>query len=102
MKKSFFVFFVVISLSLISCSEENATVSPWEISKNKFGVVHRVYESYFQYENFFFDPLTDGKVLEAGVGNNSKLEKLKDFYFVQPGDTIIYDGDEIIEVRFKD
>lgn len=108
MKKISFILIAVFSLTLIACSEENAKVSPQNISKRikekkcKFGVVHRVCESYFQYENVFFVRLIDGKVLKADIGNTTRLEKLKDFYFVQPGDTIVYDGDDIIEVRFKD
>ena len=68
----------------------------------KRGVVHRVYKSYFRTENIVEVRLTDGTILKGRNLSDTGKNQPDDFYFVAEGDTIIYDGDDIIEVKFKD
>ncbi len=114
MKKNFFIVVAVFSLSLISCSEENATASQMgvkqEVQKtkkmnvHKSGIVHRIFASQFRTTNTFYVRLKDGKMLEGtvGTGIESGMDQPEDFFFTQPGDTIFYNGDDVISVKFKD
>lgn len=103
------IFFITASFSLIlsSCfsnagklqDSEREAMEAQEITR---GVVHRVYESKFKTENIFYVRLNDGTVLEGEVAIYAGMLGHEDFFFVQPGDTIVYNGEEVLEVRFKD
>lgn len=119
MKKMFF-WVAISSLSFMSCSSSNeetrqepeqARVETQEVKKTKkikenykSGIVHRIYVSQFRTTNTFYVRLKDGKVLEGkvGLGIGGGMDQPEDFYFVEPGDVIFYDGDDVISVKFKD
>lgn len=117
MKKSFFVFFAVISLSFTSCSSSNeethqeseqARVETQEVKKeiikNQSGIVHRVEKDFFKSRALTSVRLKNGKILSGTVETATfgyDKDQIENFFFAQPGDTIIYDGDKVLEVRFK-
>lgn len=109
MKNFLFVWVSAFSLSLTSCfsidnesqETEQLSMEPQEI---KQGVVHRLFQRDHRTWTEFSVRLTDGKVI-AGYsydGNEIRQSQEEDFFFVQPGDTIVYSGEKVIEVRFKD
>lgn len=119
MKKIFLGILSMVCLTLVSCVENGADgplfvgaeeSAPYEESVksapkqkiNKRGVVHRVYKSYFRTKNIVEVRLTDGTILKGRNLSDTGKNQPNDFYFVAEGDTIIYDGDDVLEVKFKD
>ena len=123
MKKIFSSILSMVCLTLVSCAEggireigaDNSVLvaeesAPYEESVksapkqkvNKRGVVHRVYKSYFRTKNIVEVRLTDGTILKGRNLSDTGKNQPDDFYFVDEGDTIIYDGDDVLEVKFKD
>ena len=72
---------------------------------HKRSIVLRTFSQYFRSDNIRELRLKDGAVLIGTVKDPGRIGRKKsqidDFYFAQEGDTIFYDGDEVLEVRFK-
>ncbi len=109
MKKFLFVLGVIFSLSLTSCSSvEDKLQKPEQVSMEtqeiKQGVVHRVFQRDHRIWTVFSVRLTDGNILSGFCCDKDNYEnkQIKDFFFAQPGDTIVYSGEKVLEVKFKD
>lgn len=106
MKKFLFVLVAVFSLSFISCFSnkdklQESEQTPVKTQEIKSGVVHRIFQGW----TVFSVRLRDGKILVGFCSNlyDCKGKKqIKDFFFAQPGDTIVYSGEKVLEVRFND
>ena len=48
--------------------------------------------------------LRDGVIISGYSRDGIEIEQTqqRDFFFAQPGDTIVYSGEKVLEVRFKD
>lgn len=68
------------------------------------GVVHRVFQRDHRIWTVFSVRLTDGNILSGFCCDKDNYEnmQIKDFFFAQPGDTIVYSGEKVLEVKFKD
>ncbi len=108
MKNFLFVLVSAFSLSLTSClsidneSQETEQVS-MEPQKIKQGVVHRVFQRDHKSWTDFSARLMNGTIIAGYTIDESGISQsqLADFFFVQPGDTIVYSGEKVLEVRFK-
>ena len=67
--------------------------------KARESVVHRFFKSDDKYDSQYSVRLMDGKVLKTVL--NTKLGTPDDFFFLREGDTVVYSGDKVIEIRFK-
>ncbi|MFR8206356.1 MAG: hypothetical protein ACLU99_08475 [Alphaproteobacteria bacterium] len=67
--------------------------------KARESVVHRFFKSDDKYDSQYSVRLMDGKVLKKVL--NTKLGTPDDFFFLREGDTVVYSGDKVIEIRFK-
>lgn len=111
MKNFFICFGTIFSLSLTSCfsidsksqEAEQLSMEPQEI-KQKQGVVHRVFQRDHRSWTDFSARLKDGTIISGYTIDDSRISQsqLADFFFVQPGDTIVYSGEKVLAVRFKD
>lgn len=117
-----FLLMAIVSLSFTSCSSSNeenhqepeqARVETQEVKKevkkeiikNQSGIVHRVEKDFFKSRALTTVRLKNGKILSGTVETATfgyDKDQIENFFFSQPGDTIFYDGDDVIEVRFKD
>ena len=107
----------IFSLSFTSCSFSNEEThqepeQAWvetqevkkEIVKNQSGIVHRVEKDFFKTRALTSVRLRNGKILSGTVETaifGYDKDQIENFFFAQPGDTIIYDGDKVLEVCFK-
>ncbi len=111
----------IFSLSFTSCSfsneethqePEQARVETQEVKKevkkeivkNQSGIVHRVEKDFFKTRALTSVRLRNGKILSGTVETaifGYDKDQIENFFFAQPGDTIIYDGDKVLEVCFK-
>ena len=95
-----FVFLVGIFI-LVSCSF-NAEI---ENTETQSGIVHRVFVRHYRSSTLKSIRLTNGNCLSGKFFENvigSEQDQMSDFYFAEEGDTILYQGERIIEVKFKD
>lgn len=96
-----FVFLVGIFI-LVSCSGSNAEI---ENTETQSGIVHRVFVRHYRSSTLKSIRLTNGNCLSGKFFENvigSEQDQMSDFYFAEEGDTILYQGERIIEVKFKD
>ena len=96
-----FVFLVGIFI-LVSCSGSNAEI---ENTETQSGIVHRVFVRHYRSSTLKSIRLTNGNCLSGKFFENvigSEQDQMSDFYFAEEGDTIFYQGERIIEVKFKD
>lgn len=96
-----FVFLVGIFI-LVSCSGSNAEI---ENTETQSGIVHRVFVRHYRSSTLKSIRLTNGNCLSGKFFENvigSEQDQMSDFYFAEEGDTILYQGEKVIEVKFKD
>ena len=102
--------FVLIAVWCVSCSSvgdasQESRQAPVEVKDTiKSGVVHRVFQRNHQSWTDFSARLMEGTIIAGFTSDDSRISQSQpaDFFFVQPGDTIVYCGEKVIEVRFKD
>lgn len=68
-----------------------------ESSEIRESVVQRVYHDSYAYSGLHSVRLDDGKVLSTVL----RKENVNDFFFLKQGDTVVYAGESVIEIRFK-
>ena len=113
MRMKNFLFFLgaIFSLSLTSCSSTSTeeTPQPEQVSievkqEIKQGVVHRLFQRNHKSWTDFSARLMDGTIIAGYTIDDRGISQsqLADFFFVQPGDTIVYSGEKVLEVKFKD
>ena len=104
-----FVFLVGIFI-LVSCSGSekqsfNAEIENTENTETQSGIVHRVFVRHYRNSTLKSIRLTNGNCLSGKFFENvigSEQDQMSDFYFAEEGDTILYQGERINEVKFKD
>ena len=101
-----FVFLVGIFI-LISCSgsEKQSFNAEIENTETQSGIVHRVFVRHYRNSTLKSIRLTNGNCLSGKFFENvigSEQDQMSDFYFAEEGDTILYQGERIIEDKFKD
>ena len=68
-------------------------------------VVHRIFVRHYKSRTIKNVRLRNGHILAGEYFENvigSECDQISDFYFVEEGDTIVYEGKKVIEVKFKD
>lgn len=99
------ILIAIVVLGLSSCGYTIAVGNSNYNTKIKKGVVHRVITNDYNGWSTTRVRLQDGTILTGGV-NEGKIGKDNsqnwDFFFVAPGDTIVYCDDKVLEVKFQD
>lgn len=113
----FGVAFIVVFILYFNNMQNETSVNPpqdveWEEplkteAKNKpevnmeakESIVHRFFKADEKYDSQYSIRLQDGKVLKRVL--NIKYDTPDDFFFLREGDTVVYSGDKVIEIRFK-
>ena len=67
--------------------------------KTKEGIVHRVFKAEGRLKCQYSVHLQDGKVFLKRL--TIATDSPDDFFFLREGDTVVYSGDKVIEIRFK-
>ena len=104
--KKIFIATAVALLSVCVSSCGNAVVK--KVNENSGinrGIVHRVVKNDGHGCMITYVRLQDGTVLKGGINEGNigdDNSQIWDFYFVAPGDTVVYDDSDVIEVKFKD
>lgn len=101
-----FVFLVGIFI-LVSCSgsEKQSFNAEIENTETQSGIVHRVFVRHYRNSTLKSIRLTNGNCLSGKFFENvigSEQDQMSDFYFAEEGDTILYQREKVIEVKFKD
>ena len=110
MKNFLFVLVSVFPLFLISCSSteeasQESEQAPVKVKDTtKIGIVHRVCQRNHQSWTNVSARLMDGTIIAGYTCDDSRMRQSQpaDFFFVQSGDTIVYCGEKVLEVKFKD
>lgn len=103
---SFIMIFLVMALSSCIKMEKKSSFSETknnstEISKEtKKSIIVRVFQSPTPAGSVYYVLLEDNTILEEAI-NCTLHQKPSEFFFLQKGDTVVYSGDEVIEIRFK-
>lgn len=106
MKKNFIATAVaLLSVCVLSSCGKAVVKKVNENSGINRGIVHRVVKNDGHGCVSTYVRLQDGTVLKGGINEGSVGDdnsQIWDFYFVAPGDTVVYDDSNVIEVKFKD
>ena len=101
---------LILAFWCVSCSSVgDASQEPEQVSAEvqntiKSGVVHRVFQRDHRGWTDLSVRLRDGVIISGYSRDGIEIEQTqqRDFFFAQPGDTIVYSGEKVLEVRFKD
>lgn len=97
MKKVFLAVSAAI-ISLTSCT--TGTPEAVQDKEVRESVVHRVYKAHGGSVGHYFVRLEDGSILKKTLAVYHGIPD--DFFFLREGDTVVYSGSEVLEIRFKD
>lgn len=100
MKNIFFiVMFSFVVFALSSCAGADASGIAQEVLTTKGTVVHRVFKADGRYTGQYSIRLCDGKIFRKLI--DIPGDTPDDFFFLREGDTVVYSGKKIIEIRFQ-
>ena len=102
MRKFFSFVMMLLVVSFSSCSKvENdaAEVSNESVPEQKESTVFRVFQADEQTFTQYSVLLKDKTVLQRKKAVYREVPS--EFFFLKEGDTVVYSGDEVIEIRFK-
>lgn len=98
---SFVMMLLVVSFSSCSKVENDATeVSNESVPEQKESTVFRVFYSFTSTGALYSVLLEDKTILYKGIVF-TRGHRPSEFFFLKEGDTVVYSGDEVIEIRFK-
>ena len=100
MKKIVVIIVLVLVSIVVALSFETQEVSQEVEETQKIGVVHRTFVRQQKRRTDKLVRLQDGTIL-SGEFIGSLNTQISDFCFVEKGDTVIYNGEKVIEVKFK-
>lgn len=101
-----FVFLVGLFI-LVSCSgsEKQSFNAEIENTETQSGIVHRVFVRHYRNSTVKNIRLTNGNCLSGKFFDSViglEQDQISDFLFAEEGDTILYQGEKVIEIKFKD
>ena len=103
MRKFFCFIMILLVMPFYSCSKmkDNSSYSETENSKEKReSIVFRTCHSFVALGRLCSVVLEDKTILHQAI-RFTYDELPSEFFFLQKGDTVVYSGDKVLEIRFK-